>query len=184
MRDIDAVRAKLRRQAIRGALYMIWPRPMGPGLLEEAIPADLQSSQHDLRRAVDYLRLRGEIQEHKGADTPLWSLTAAGLEAHEASDAVSDDTRRGVRMLRLRVLQALDLGRPRPMGTRLIALALADDADLDLSELGLRRTLRYLAEVDLAETAGEEAWGITAAGIDYLAGDGEAVGGVARPIDW
>jgi hypothetical protein len=184
VRDIDAARAKLRREAIRRALYLVWPRPMGPGLLTDALPADLSTGARDLERAVYYLRDRGEIAEDAGADTPLWRLTAAGIEAHEAEPDYGDDARRAVRMLRLRVLQALDLGRPQPMGTRLIGLALADDTDLDLSEPSLRRALRYLSERELAAAAGGEAWRITSGGIDYLASEGDAVAGVARPLSW
>lgn len=208
MADIDKARSHLRRAAIRRALYLVWPRPMGLGLIAEALTDDLSGDPEGLCRDLDYLCARGEISadgavSHGGP--PLYRLTAAGVEAHEAAPDFGPQAARNLRMLRLRVMQALDLGRPQPMGTRLISLSLAEDTDIDLSEPSLRRALRYLAERGLVEagTCGrggdgarlftpaaacgaddDVTWRITAAGIDYLASDGAAVAGVALPARW
>jgi hypothetical protein len=185
MVDIQAARAKLARAAIRRALYSVWPKPMGPGLIAEAIPEDLACTGETLERALYYLRDRGHV-ETAGAlpmGGSLYRLSADGVDRVESDADFGADRARGARMLRLRVLQALDLGRPQPMGLSLISIALAEDTDLDLSEPSIRRALAYLADRDLAAPQGE-AWRIRGDGIDYLAGDGEGIAGVARPLGW
>lgn len=185
MVDIDALRGKARRAAIRRTLYTVYPRPMGAGLIAEALPDDLTAGADELERVLYYLVDKGQVERtgQSGAGPALYRLTAAGVERVEAGDDFGAERVRGVRMLRLRVLQALDLGRPQPMGASLISMALAEDTDLDLSEPAIRRALAYLTEAGLARAQGE-AWMITAEGIDYLGGDGEGVAGVARPLGW
>ena len=187
MIDIADARARLRRGAIRRALYAVYPRPLGAGLLAEALPADLAAEGDDLPRALYYLTDRGHIRTHgQAAGGPeLYALTAAGVDKVESAPDHSLDLARTARMLRLRVLQALQWGGPAPMGASLISVALAEDADLDLSEPSIRRALAYLVERGLASAATEgQLWRITADGIDYLAGDGAGYEGVARPAGW
>lgn len=185
MVDIEAARAKLLRAAIRRALYSVWPRPLGAGLIMEAIPDDLICPRECIDRALYYLVDKGtcEPMGHAGA-TPLYRLTPDGVDRVESDETYGLDRARLVRMLRLRCLQALDLGRPQPMGLSLISISLAQDTDLDLSEPSIRRALAYLGARNLATAAGETAYRITAEGIDYLSGDGGNMAGVARPFQW
>lgn len=186
MVDIIAARNKLTRSAIRRALYAVWPRPMGRGLINEALPDDLSCNGPTLERALYYLRDHGHIEVHGRADngTTLHRLSLAGIARVETDPDFGAERAQALRMLRLRVLQALDLGQPQPMGLGLIGVALTEDADLDLSELSLRRALAYLVGYELAAQAGDSAWRITALGMDYLSGEGAEVSGVARPLVW
>lgn len=186
MVDIQAARGKLTRAAIRRALYSTWPRPMGEGLISESLPEDLACAGVDLARAMYYLRDRGQVAlaGAAGTGTELYRLTADGIDRVESDHEFGHERARGARMLRLRCLQALDLGRPQPMGLSLISVALAEDTDLDLSEPSLRRAVAYLCERNLASQHSETTYRITADGIDYLAGDGEGIPGLARPMGW
>lgn len=187
MVDIDALRTAARRSAIRRALYTAYPRPLGAGLIGEALPDDTAACPEAVERTLFYLLDKGHLAragQVGGGGPTLYRLTAAGCEAVESDPDFGSERARGVRMLRLRVLQALDLGRPGPMGPGLISMALAEDADLDLSDPAIRRALAYLAEQGLVRTVGEASHTITAAGIDYLVGDGGQIAGVARPLGW
>lgn len=186
MVDIQAARAKLTRAAVRRALYTVWPRPMGAGLIGEALPEDLACSGVDLSRVMYYLKDRGyvAIVGAVASGTELYRLTVDGIDRVEDDPEFGHERARGARMLRLRCLQALDLGRPQPMGLSLISIALTEDTDLDLSEPSIRRALAYLCDRGLASQSGETAYRITADGIDYLGGDGEGIQGLARPMGW
>jgi len=190
MVDLTAARDRLIRAALRQDLYTVWPLPAGAGLLQDSLPADLACNPAELERVLYYLVDRGQVARHGAAAAlgrstgpGLYRLTVAGIDRVEGDPRFGVERARAVRMLRLRCLQALDLGRPRPMGLQLIGLALSTDADLDLGEPSLRRALTYLAECALAAVTGD-AWRITAAGIDYLNGDGDQVVGIARPLGW
>ena len=186
MIDIADARARLRRAAIRRALYTVYPRPLGLGLIADALPADLTPVGDELPRAIYYLTDRRHVVEHghPHSEPRLYRLTADGVDKVESSQDQSLDLARAARMLRLRVLQALSWGGPAPMGPSLISVALAEDADLDLSEPSIRRALAYLEERELVAVASEGMWRITADGMDYLAGDGAGIAGVARPTGW
>jgi hypothetical protein len=181
MADIHVARARMQRDAVRAALYIVWPRPLGPQLLTEALPADLAPTRAEVDAAIYHLRDRGLIEEQPGGTAPLWRLTRAGIDAHEAQEDGSIDHIRGVRMLRLRCLDGLDAARPQPIGPRLIGHYLNADGDLDRSESAIARALQYLTEAGLAETE-PGGWRIPAAGMDYLSGDGPAVLGVAQAV--
>jgi hypothetical protein len=183
--DIADARARLRRAAIRRALYAVWPRPLGPGLICESLPADIAPIGDELGRDLYYLSDRGQVQVIPGGLAPLYRLTADGVDRVERDQAHSLDLARAARMLRLRVLQALNWGGPAPMGASLISVALTEDADLDLSEPSIRRAAYYLVERHLAAVDADGLlWRITADGVDYLAGDGDGIEGVARPAGW
>lgn len=190
--DIDMARAKLRRAAIRRALYAAYPRPLGAGLIGQNLPLDLAASADELARAMAYLLDRQSVAcaGAAAADGPaLWRLTADGVDRVEEAMAGSDRpgeivSVRSVRMLRLRCLQALSWGGPAPMGVPLISAALAEDTDLDLSEPSIKRALAYLSERRLAVPVHESLWRIAANGTDYLAGEGDRISGVARPTGW
>jgi hypothetical protein len=186
MTTIDEARARLRRAAIRQALYTAWPQPMGPGLIAEALPDDLKATPDELGRALYYLCDRSHVTPC-GASGPivLYRLAPDGVDKVEG-DVRADVSRvHAVRMLRLRVLQALSWGGPAPMGISLIGAALSSDTDLDLSERSIKRALAYLVERGLSVVnADSNLWRIHAAGTDYLGGDGPDIPGVARPVGW
>jgi ABC-type transport system substrate-binding protein len=186
--DIDFARAKLRRRAIRQALYSVWPKPLGAGLIGDTLPADIAAGADELERALYYLCDRGTIARAGSAANggpALYRLTVEGVDKVESDPAHPVDQARAARMLRLRVLQALSWGGPAPMGVSLISVALAEDTDLDLSEPSIRRALRYLVDRRLVvEDADAGLYRIAADGTDYLAGDGDGIAGVARPTGW
>lgn len=183
--NLERERERLRRQGLLSTLYTAWPLPVGFGLLRASLSGDLPCSAECLERELGYLADRGLVvstPRHPGG-VSQHRLSAAGVDAVEAGEEWDAGRRRQVRMLRLRVLQALDLGRPHPLGLRLIGLALREDTDLDLTEPSLRRAVAYLAAREMAETQGDLTR-ITAAGVDYLAGEGDACDGIARPAGW
>lgn len=187
MHNLEIERARLRREALLSALYASWPQPLGMGLISASLTDDLRCSPEALERDLDYLQSHGQVdlqQPHDEHHATLALLTAGGVDAVEASDRFDTARRRNVRMLRLRVLQALDWGRPQPLGLRLLNRALSQDTDLDTSEPALRRAIAYLLARGMAVSAGQDLARITAAGIDYLAGDGDGIEGVARPVEW
>lgn len=186
MTDFDAARAKLRRKQLRRMLYTVYPGTLGAGILAENIDADLQCSPEQLARDLDQLQRKRYIT-HEGAaarrGVPIFRLSADGIDRTEAEDDFDRMSATAQRMLRLRVLQALDWGRPQPIGLRLIAVQLAEDTDLDLSEPSLGRALAYLGERGLAAPV-NGAWSITGAGIDYLLGEGDRQPGIANAYAW
>jgi hypothetical protein len=189
MTDMDHERAKLRREHLLHTLYTAWPNPLGSGLLAADLPEDLKCSGDCLDRGLAYLEGRGLLTREpraNGSSVQLHALTATGVDHVESGAEFDTARRRGLRMLRLRVLQALDWGRPQPLGRRLISRALSQDTDLDLTDPSLRRALAYLTAVGAAESGdGQgELYKITPDGIDYLDGDGDGIEGVARPVEW
>jgi hypothetical protein len=186
MVDIETARAQARRGQIRRTLYTVYPRPLGVGLICEDMPADLATTPTELSRPLYYLIDEGQIQHH-GAQghVDLYRLTAAGCDRVEAdAEHFGLDRARIVRMLRLRVLQTLDLSRTQPMGLALLGMGMSEDTDLDLSPTSIKRALAYLCEIGLVAAEPGDVWRITAAGIDYLEGDGKKHPGVADPLDW
>lgn len=186
MINLEHERQRLRRQTLLSVLYAAWPVPVGFGLLRAALPEDTPCSNECLARELDYLSGKGWVlstARAPGGAASQHRLTAEGLEEVERGEDWSPDRLRAVRLLRLRVLQALDLGRPHPLGLRLIALALKEDTDLDLTESALRRALAYLVARGLAEAKGDMTR-ISAQGMDYLSGDGDGAEGIARPPGW
>lgn len=191
MTDIEIARDRLRQAAILAALYTAWPRPLGAGLIGESLPADLSASASELGRTLYYLCDRGDVQRQGQASpvgpaggSPLYRLSCHGIDQRESAPDFGPARARAVRMLRLRVLQALEIDRTHPMSTALVSVALASDTDLDLSIPSLRCALTYLVERDLVRAEGEDAYSLSAAGIDYLAGDGDGYPGIARPLGW
>jgi hypothetical protein len=191
MIDVDALRNKSRRTAILHILYQVWPRPLGAGMIAESLTPDVCGDADEVRRALHYLRERclAEPTGHVSAGaTAIYRLTAAGVDAVESDPSADLARTRWHRMLRLRVLQALDWGGLRPMPVALISTALAEDTDLDLSEPSVRRALAYLVERELAADCAADGhpdmWRILPDGTDYLAGDGDGIEGVARPQVW
>ena len=190
MTDLEILRGKLRRHAIRKALYAAYPMPLGTGLIRESLPEDVAADGKTVENALYYLRDRGQVELVGAASgTVLNQLTPAGIDRVESDDRYGPERAANVRMLRLRVLAALDLSRDQPMGLRLLSLALASDKDLDISEPSLLRALAYLSHpsVGLASLAGKDAATtarITADGIDYVTGDGQGYPGIALPLGW
>jgi hypothetical protein len=187
--DIEHARAHHRRAAICTALYTIWPRPMGAGLLVDSLTPDLAAAAGTISRDLAYLTDKGEVEvtgTAAGAGATLYRLTAAGVDRVESDEVRDLNAVRAVRLLRLRCLQALSWGGPAPLGLSLISTALAEDTDLDLSEPSLRRALAYLADPArrLACETHPGLYRITAAGTDYLEGSGDGIEGVARPSGW
>lgn len=191
MVDIDTLRSKARRAAVLFILYQVYPRALGAGLIYEALTPDVTGDPDEVRRALAYLCDRHQvIAAGRASDggPPLYRLTVAGVDAVEALPDADLTRVRALRLLRLRILQALDWGGARPMPVSLIAAALADDTDLDLSEPAVRRALAYLTEHELASDGHAEGhpdlWRILPGGTDYLAGEGDGIEGVARPTVW
>lgn len=189
MVDVNTLRAKERRLALLRSLYTVYPRPLSCATLADALSADLRCDRATLERAMHYLGEKGYVADAGAAAAggpTLHVLTPAGVERVERDPLFGAPRARAVRMLRLRTLQMLNLGRPDPMGVRLIGLSLASDVDLDVSEPSLRRALAYLAGHRLVREEPGDVWAVTAGGIDLAEGDETAprVEGVAEPVDW
>jgi len=92
------------------------------------------------------------------------------------------------RLRRLRILQALQMNRPNPMGDGLIGQVLKQDVDLEFTQSSIRKGLEYLEGRGLVTivSQSDERWvvRISADGIDYLDGHGADIPGVARPSDF
>lgn len=186
MNPLDQARARARRAAIRRTLYAAYPQPVGLGLLRAALPDDLAASAEDVADALYYLHDREHVAAAgaaTGAAATLWRLTADGCLKVEAADDYSPDRANRVRMLRTRVLQALDWSGRAGAGPQLIGTTLREDTDLDLSLHSITRALAYLTERGRAVAEGS-VWRITADGLDYLAGEGQDDEGIARPTGW
>jgi len=180
---LDQERRKLRRAALLALLYQAFPRPMGFGLLAQSLPEDVSCAASVLDLDLDYLAKSGLIETRQRPDggASQHRITAAGCDRVESGSGWDDAARRAVRMLRLRVLEILHYGRPRPVGIPLLRRALSEDQDLDLSEESLNRATAYLALLDLSDRDAAGMSTITPQGQDYLAGEGEELPGVARP---
>lgn len=88
------------------------------------------------------------------------------------------------RMTRYRILRILDVGRPMPVGEGLIAQILVD-ADLQVTQVGIRRALQYLADKQYVELSrAPEYWDerLLPAGVDYLENQHIVDPGIARPV--
>lgn len=191
MVDIDTLRSKARRAAVLTILYQVYPRALGAGLIYEGLTPDVSGDPDEVRRALAYLVDRHQVTAAGRASDggpPLYRLTVTGVDTVESQPEANLSRVRATRLLRLRILQALDWGGARPMPVSLIAAALAGDTDLDLAEPSIRRALAYLTEHELATDGRAEGhpdlWRILPGGTDYLAGDGEGIEGVARPTVW
>lgn len=186
---LDSARARLRRREVRTLLYAAYPGGLGEGLLSGALSArqDLDPTPEKIRATIDYLVDRAQVTVDTRGRLQIATLTTGGVDAAEAEDGHPVDRVRAHRMLRLRCLQALSYGHPGPpLGLDLLSAFLADDTDLDTSSEALTRALAYLTAAGLAVDVGNGTglWRIHADGVDYLAGDGDGVPGVARPGDW
>lgn len=191
MVDFDHVLSRARRDAVLRIFYSVWPAELGAGLVAQGLTPDLAGTPAELAAALAYLRQRGHIEHigHAAGSGPaIDRLTADGVDAVESAPDADPTRVRGLRMLRLRVLQALTWGGERPLAEALIAAALAEDADLDLTAPSLHRACTYLAARGLVEPvdapSGPRLWRILPDGIDYLEGTGDGIPGVARPLAW
>ena len=102
--------------------------------------------------------------------------------------SLSDLETKRKRLQRLRVLQALNLNRPDPLGDGLIKSLLKDDVDLAFTQGNIRNSIDYLEMRQFVKILSrrDDVWTvcITADGVDYLDGLGEDVEGVARPSEF
>ena len=184
--DLTRARAELRRQALLEGLYVVWPKSLGTGQLVDGVPDDVATTVDDAAVDLHYLQ-DGElitVQTHHSRSVDILRLTAAGVDAVESARDFGVTRSRGLRMLRLRVLQALKWAAPGVARPVLLARALEDDTDLDLSTPSVERALAYLCEQQLAKES-DGFYRITRAGIDYLEADqetAEQVLGVATPL--
>lgn len=183
--SLAAARADLTREAILTVLHEAWPRPLGAGLIDQALPDDLARQGKPFGVALYYLTDRGLIAPdgHIANGPQIYRLTADGVDAIESSPLFAVEAARDARMLRLRALTILALEPGSPMGAGLIGRGLTADIDLDRSPRGIERAMAYLVARGLAEPVGS-AWNIAAAGLDYLAGSGPQIPGVADPVVW
>ena len=87
-------------------------------------------------------------------------------------------------ILRWRVLQTLQVGRPYPVGEDVI-LATVGGEDMPITPHNVRRSLDYLATRDLVKISGRETgvWSatLTRYGIDFVDYTIDAEPGIARP---
>lgn len=180
--DIEKERGRLRRQAALAIIYDVYPAPMGEGLIAKLMGDDLQANRTNLRRAVDYLAKRGLVDIDNQSGTWLARITPDGIDVREA--VMPAVQREQLRLLRLRVLQALDWGRPQRIGTNLIRRALLADEDLDLDDHNIRRAISYLAGRNMASHDEHYISGILPDGVDYIADDGEDCPGIRRPTEY
>lgn len=183
--DLHHARADLTRAAILRILHEDWPRALGAGLIDQALPDDLAAQGAAFRTALYHLVSDGRIEPVAEVKTgpKIYRLTAAGIDAVESQPGFASAAARDVRMLRLRLLAVLALEPGQPMGVPLLGRGLSADLDLDRSPRGIERGMAYLVARGLAEPAGS-AWNISAAGLDYLAGTGPSIPGVADPTVW
>lgn len=92
------------------------------------------------------------------------------------------------RLRRLRILQVLQQNRPDPIGDGLLGRFVREDTDLGFTQLNIRNSLDYLAELDMVRITlrTEERWmaKIAVKGIDFLEGVGDKPQGVAHPEEF
>ncbi|MBW8034206.1 MAG: hypothetical protein FVQ79_00630 [Planctomycetes bacterium] len=92
------------------------------------------------------------------------------------------------RLRRLRVLQILYSDRPEMIGEGMIFQLLRQDADLDPTQDGVRRSLDYLEQRGYVQITNKDSkiWiaKITADGVDYLEGPDPGVQGMAHPSEF
>jgi len=188
MTAIEQARAELRRGAILASLYVVWPRPLGTGQLVRSLPDDVAVTLDDIAPDLHYLgerRLLEVVAERDASrSVDLLRLTAAGVEAHEADPEQPVHVVRGLRMLRLVILDTLRDASSQGASARLIRVSLNRHADLDTSPKAVERALAYLVAAGVARVC-ERTGGlhyITAAGDDYLRGAGADIAGLAAPL--
>ena len=149
--DMNKEMGGLRRDAILRGLYQEYPQPLGNALLQSVVGADLRPNAHNIDRAVDYLADRGCVQVAERRPHRITRLTPSGVDAVESGAGFSPADRERRRLLRLRVLQSLDFGRPQPLTIPLIQRTLKEDDDLDLTVSSIKRALCYLQDSGMAE---------------------------------
>ncbi len=175
---------KMRRQAVLQILYDCYPTPKGESLIVNALQdrKDLQLTRERVKKIFAYLEDKGLIDVLDNGNFHLAALRPDGIDAAEHHKTFDSDRLHHNRMLRLRVLSALDALRPTYLGEQLILVYLRSDGDLDLSPPNIARALRYLADRDLVELSEDGFLArIRSTGVDYLEGAGDDLPGVARP---
>lgn len=181
--DMNKALGGLRRDAILTALYASYPQPQGLALLSASMGKELHPNATNTERALDYLADRQWVTVSDQRPHRLTRLTPKGIDEIESRDDFSAAGREACRLLRLRILQALDWGRPQPLTIVLIQRALREDEDLDLTTGSIMRAIRYLHDSGLAEELSEGRRArIKADGIDYLANEGPERTGIMRPL--
>lgn len=177
----------LIQQAILQMLYEQYPVPVRAGeifkKLQEA--PHLQITENRLQRALGYMQDREQIAITKHKWFNLVELLPPGVDAAEHDANFDPKVRRRTQLLRLRILSALDSLRPHYLNEQMMRSYLRHDADLDLTHPNIPRALVYLERCRLIETSQERSLArILANGVDYLAGKGADLPGVARPVQF
>lgn len=181
--DMNKALGGMRRDAILTALYASYPQPQGIALLNAAMGKELHPSATNTERALGYLADRHWVTVSETRPHRLTRLTPLGIDHIETRDDYNPADLAASRLLRLRILQALDWGRPQPLTIPLIQRALKEDDDLDLTTSSIMRAIRYLHDSGLAEELSEgQRARIKADGIDYLASEGPDRPGIMRPL--
>lgn len=174
------------RAVMLKALYQTYPAPMGESLLLDAVAhtGGTRVPLDSLRQGLKYLEGHGRIQLAERQDVWLARIIPSGVDFVESDVHFPALEAARRRLLRLRVLQALNALPLRAVHENLVRKYLRDDADLDIGEASIHRALSYLVDVGMAEwqyTADDRVARIASSGIDYLEGEGTDCLGVKRP---
>lgn len=185
MSTLATAEAREVRAEILRVLYLAYPKPLGETLLSEMLSQGLgkRVGLELIHQAVSYLEGHGRTAITAREDFWLAKITPAGIDFYESEPTYSAVEAAKHRLLRLRVLQALNVLALRAVHEKLILKYLHDDVDLDNSPPMIHRSLTYLVDVGFADwQAGpdSEIARITSHGIDYLEGAGDDILGVKR----
>lgn len=188
--NLEYEREVMRRDAVITALYESYPGDKGMGLILAGLAdrPDLALNHDVLRAVLDYERDRGHVitRSLPPKNVLIARLTVAGIDAVEAQQDFDTERRHRNRMLRLRLMTALQLvaGSQSPwLGEKLMRAYLVQDTDLDLTHPNVPRALAYLSELHLIELQIEHQLArLLPDGIDYLDGVGADRPGIARPV--
>lgn len=175
------------RWNIAHALYEAYPRPVGETLLLGALGhlADAPITLETLHRDLEYLKGHGRLRVTIKDGVWLARLTPTGIDWIESETRQNRRRIDMLRMLRMRILQALDALRLRSMTEKSIEIYLRDDEDLDPTPERIHAACCYLVDLGMAAWTQEAEIGIlriTSVGVDYLEGSGDNRIGIKRML--
>jgi hypothetical protein len=187
MTTLDHELQMLRREAILQVLYDFYPLEQSVSLILGAIAPDrpdLQLDYEATRRAIIYEGDLGHLLYRTNTHAVMLArLLPDGVEMMEAMPTFDPLRREQLRMLRLRVLCALNALQGQLLTERLVRAYLRDDTDLDLSHPNLPRAQHYLAQRGLIQFDSNRGLArILPPGIDYLVNPNACIASIARPV--
>lgn len=184
---IEQELAELRREVVLQALYDCYPDERGILLILGGIDRpDLNLNHETVRQALQYETDRRHIASRQtGQGILMARLLPDGVDVVEALPAFNPLQRDRLRMLRLRLLSAMNALPTDWLSERLIRAYLREDLDLDLTHPNIPRAQSYLAQRGMIEMdSARQLARILPDGIDYLNGAGQTLVGIARPVQF